>query len=613
MNVLLVLVALASDNHVNASFYTYRHIGHQSVTDLYLNYVLHRYDLRVALERRSTGSGLKSLALEIDSIPADFRLVLGERPFRVRAPASTYLNIWGLALLSGGLDVFAGKVRDNTAAVPPTFNDNRYVAGVRLRRHPVSRMPLDLYVLHRSDHAHPVRPRSNTAAGINTELELFEGLVVENRLWASHTEHGTGASGALSGRFIREKYGGHCNFETMSQGYVPFSGLSAHGRDWFRLNTYEKPTTWLGFSQDLAHASYQGTRFTFNTRLSPDRLPAITHSLTLSRAAIGQAVDGQWHYKGLDLSANYSWSRIGRSCAIRTAQRIVNCQVWASFQHSDIGVWQFGIAFPFPRWCRFKGYISHSGSASGASNAVGLDVSSKILNDLCVDLSYEYMRHRAVGDQFISLGVSKSLDLDRAGFSFVSGRVFMDLNDNGRYDATDVPLSGIDVGIDGTTATKTNSRGIYMFSFVKAGRHSVSVNLGSMPAEIGAAKQAQVVDTRLLSQVRVDFPLGLLGSVSGTVYFDRNNDGQMDDDEQRAPNVVLALNGFSTTTDGQGAFRFANLASGTYVLEPRILPPETSPALQEVLYLHLPPGADLNDCLIPLVKKERPTNIKVFD
>jgi len=101
--------------------------------------------------------------------------------------------------------------------------------------------------------------------------------------------------------------------------------------------------------------------------------------------------------------------------------------------------------------------------------------------------------------------------------------------------------------------------------------------------------------------------------VSGIVYLDRNNDGQMDGDESGAPNVVLALNGFLTTTDERGVFRFANLASGTYILEPRTMPPETYPAQKQMLYVYVQPGADLEGCMVALVKKERPANIKVFD
>jgi hypothetical protein len=197
--------------------------------------------------------------------------------------------------------------------------------------------------------------------------------------------------------------------------------------------------------------------------------------------------------------------------------------------------------------------------------------------------------------------------------SFISGRVFMDVNNNGMYDYGDEPMPNVDVVIDGKSETRTDRNGIYSFHFVKSGQHSVNVNLGSMPAEIGTAQRAQSVDTRLLSHARVNFPLEVMGSMSGTVYFDSNNNGQMDDGEEGIPNAVLALNGYMTTTDKGGEFRFANLASGTYVLEPKVLPPETMATRPELLYVSIRPGVDIEDYTLGVVKKERPVNRKVFD
>jgi hypothetical protein len=174
-------------------------------------------------------------------------------------------------------------------------------------------------------------------------------------------------------------------------------------------------------------------------------------------------------------------------------------------------------------------------------------------------------------------------------------------------------MSDIDVVVDGKNETKTDRNGIYSFHFVRSGEHSVNVNLGCMPAEIGTAHRTQSVDTRLFSQARINFPLEVMGSMSGKVYFDSNNNGKMDDDEDGIPNVVLALNGYMTTTDKDGDFRFANLASGTYVLEPKVLPPETIATRQELLYVFIKPGVDVEDYALGVVKKERPVNKKVFD
>ena len=125
MNTLVLIVILSANGLVNTSFYTYHKIGAYSISDLYVNYVLQRYDFRLALEKRENEFGLKSITLEIDSIADNWRLALGEKPYHVRAPASTNLNLWGLTMMSRGADVFIGKIRDYTTSLPPTFNDNR--------------------------------------------------------------------------------------------------------------------------------------------------------------------------------------------------------------------------------------------------------------------------------------------------------------------------------------------------------------------------------------------------------------------------------------------------------------------------------------------------------
>jgi hypothetical protein len=235
------------------------------------------------------------------------------------------------------------------------------------------------------------------------------------------------------------------------------------------------------------------------------------------------------------------------------------------------------------------------------------------MRDFNLHFTYEFAHHEVRSDHFLSLSVSKTFDFDRVGFSFVSGRVFMDVNSNGLYDAADKVVPDVHVVMDGKDEVKTDKNGNYTFSFVKSGMHAVDVNLGCIPAEIGTAQMRQSVDTRFLSRAQIDFPLEVLGSVGGAIYFDVNSNGQRDEDETGVPNVVLALNGYSTTSDKDGRFRFANLASGTYVLEPRILPPETIAARQELLYVYIVPGSHFSEYELGIIKKQRPVNKKVFD
>ncbi|UCD19465.1 MAG: hypothetical protein JSU64_08660 [candidate division WOR-3 bacterium] len=612
MNVLVLFLLVASNNRVYTSFYTYHRVGGHSVTDLYIDYFFHRYDFRLALEKRGDQTGLKSISFEIDSVFGDFRLALGDKPYRVRAPICTNLDLWGLSMISRGLDLFLGRERDHTASLPPTFEDNKYILGVRLHRQPLPRIPLDFYLVRRSDKAGHSQVSSNTAAGVNSEIKVGK-VTVDNRLWVSHTEEGIGASYAFDGQLTAQKYGGHLNVTTMTREYIPLSSVKMHRGSWFRLNTYQKPTDWLGFSQDLGYTSWQDVRLTLNTRLSPSRLPVVTYGVSLSREKVSHVLDGQLHYKNLGINANYEWSREHHAYGIRLSQDIANCRLWSSFQRRGPDVWQFGMMFPFPRYVDFKFYFNYASRQDHCSHTTGFEISSKLFRDLNLNFTYEYIRHNSASDQHISFSVSKSFDFDRVGLSFISGRVFMDGNNNGIYDLGDKAIPDIEVVIDGRSTTKTDKNGVYMFSFVRSGQHSVNVNLGCMPAEIGTAQRSQSVDTRLLSQARIDFPLEVLGSLSGSVFFDNNNNGQKDEDEDGVPNVVLALNGYLTATDTDGAFRFANLAPGTYVLEPKVLPPETIAARQELLFVYIKPGVSIKDCRLGVVRKERPVKKKVFE
>ncbi len=613
MNIVMLLLILSANGRVNASFHTYQQVGVYGVSDFYVNYALRRYDFRLALEKRQDQFGLKSISVQIDSVLGHYRLGLGENSYHVLAPVSTNLHLWGVTLTSRGADVFLGRERDHKSALPITFNDNKYTIGARLHRQVSYRVPLDFFLMRRSDSPSPNRVSNNNSAGVNSEIVFGNRLTLASQLWASYSEQGFGASYALNARYTTQKYGGHCHFTTMSSNYAALSSIKVRRGTWFRLTSYQRPVEWLDFSQDLSYASLYDSRLALNTRITRPRYPAVTYGIAFSRELISQIIDAEWYYRDFSASTNYEWSRDGHAFGLKVAQRILNCQMWSSFQRRDIDVWQFGVMFPFPRYVRFKGFMNYSTRADYVSHTTGFELSSRFFRDLYLNMTYEYVRHGGASDHFVSLSISKSFDFEQMGMSFVSGRVFMDVNSNGFFDVGDRPVPDVSVVLDGRNKITTDDKGNYMFTFVKTGKHTLDLNLGCMPAEIGTARRTQMIDTRAFSQAKIDFPLEILGSVSGMVYFDTNGNGQMDQGEAGVPNVVLALNGYQTTSGQDGHFRFANLASGTYTMEAKILPPETTAARQEMLYVYIQPGSHFADYKLGVVKKERPVNKKVFD
>jgi uncharacterized repeat protein (TIGR01451 family) len=67
------------------------------------------------------------------------------------------------------------------------------------------------------------------------------------------------------------------------------------------------------------------------------------------------------------------------------------------------------------------------------------------------------------------------------------------------------------------------------------------------------------------------------GSISGTVWMDKNGNGQIDPDEPGIPGVTVTLNnGTTRVTDQNGDYRFDNLPDGTYSVTETDLPGYTS-------------------------------------
>jgi hypothetical protein len=188
----------------------------------------------------------------------------------------------------------------------------------------------------------------------------------------------------------------------------------------------------------------------------------------------------------------------------------------------------------------------------------------------------------------------------------------MDLNNNGIFDVEDRTVSDVDVILDGYQRVKTNKNGNYSFTFIKRGEHSIYVDLGCMPAEIGPGQRRYEVNTEFLRRVKMNVPLEELGIIEGTLFYDDNGDGEKNDDESGVPNVVVTVNGSLSTTDTKGRYRIANLSPGVYTIGVKILPPETILAEPQYTYIHLKPGEKFLNKPLAIIKKTRPVNKTIF-
>ena len=218
----------------------------------------------------------------------------------------------------------------------------------------------------------------------------------------------------------------------------------------------------------------------------------------------------------------------------------------------------------------------------------------------------------------VNLDVDAGIRSSQAGTASLGNKVWYDLNNNGLQDAGELGVQGVTVELldaagnpvdkDPVTAgvqptvTITNALGEYLFTGLGAGDYKVrfsTMPAGYNPVAKGAgtdrnldsdgnpvAAGTSTTDVLSLSanEERLDIDLGLfnptapLGQIGDRVWFDSNNNGVQDAGEQGVPGVSVALlNAAGTTiattvTDGDGIYKFVNLADATYSVKFSNLP-----------------------------------------
>ncbi len=160
----------------------------------------------------------------------------------------------------------------------------------------------------------------------------------------------------------------------------------------------------------------------------------------------------------------------------------------------------------------------------------------------------------------------------------VTGLVYLDANRNGQLDSGEpgigeVVVAAIDSTGTAVAAVTTDSGGNYGFESLRPGTYTIEetplAGYGSstpefVPVSISANQNVTGVDFG-----------NTLGSLSGTVYVDVNNNGTKDANEPGIPGVTLQLTGTdirgvpvteTTVTSLTGTYTFADLLAGTYTI-----------------------------------------------
>jgi len=196
---------------------------------------------------------------------------------------------------------------------------------------------------------------------------------------------------------------------------------------------------------------------------------------------------------------------------------------------------------------------------------------------------------------------------DLANLVFLSGRVFVDNNGNGRFDQGDEGVGEATVMVDERAAVRTDADGRYRVQLLGAGRHQIALDLASIPLELGLAPGAvarRVVELKAGREGNVvDFALVRLCSLAGLLFLDANGNGRQDGGEPGLGGVFLQLVGtpFSTFTASDGTFAFYDVYPGEWhlVADLATLPPTVDKSKPVELILSLAPGESRAGLLLP--------------
>ncbi len=186
-----------------------------------------------------------------------------------------------------------------------------------------------------------------------------------------------------------------------------------------------------------------------------------------------------------------------------------------------------------------------------------------------------------------------------------SGRVYQDINLNGKFDAgVDQPQANVKVRVDGNRYVESDINGLFRIDSVKVGDHRVYLDLLSVRADLTLLDGAEQSATLLSGRDSViDFRLVRTGRITGIIWLDENENGKFDEGEQPLSDVrVVAGSGSDTLTDSNGAFAIGDLPPGEYVIlvDEKTLPEKMKSAVAP-LSVKVLVGRETGDVNFPVI------------
>jgi hypothetical protein len=158
---------------------------------------------------------------------------------------------------------------------------------------------------------------------------------------------------------------------------------------------------------------------------------------------------------------------------------------------------------------------------------------------------------------------------DLGSYGTVTGRVYQDINLNGRFDpGVDQPQANARVRVDGSRYAVSDADGNFRIEAVLRGEHAVQLDLLSVRADLTLLDNTQqTIGLDSNRDVVVDFRVVRTGRVSGVVWLDLNENGRLDETETPLADVrVVTGSGRDTLTNENGYFLIGDLPPGEHIL-----------------------------------------------
>jgi hypothetical protein len=255
---------------------------------------------------------------------------------------------------------------------------------------------------------------------------------------------------------------------------------------------------------------------------------------------------------------------------------------------SGMATWQ--VANLFNNRLGFSGGVGYTRSNSAAFHtSEHLSASLKLPRQ--TSLQFSYLRTETGTTALLSLRglLFSSKRAERAmngpladlnSYASVYGRVYQDVNLNGRFDqGVDQPQANARVRVDGSRYVVSDALGNFRIDSVTRGEHAVYLDLLSVRADLTLLDQTlQQIMIESTRDVIVDFRVVRTGRITGIVWLDTNENGRLDESEQPLADVrVVTGSGRDTLTDDKGYFIIGDLPPGEHILllDEKTIPEQT--------------------------------------